>query len=55
VINFLNSAETGSEVRFNKIWSLLLGPIYFNYQIKKMIEETNLPTSLENDPVAGPE
>ena len=55
VINFLNSAEKGSEISFNKIWNLLFGPIYFNYKINKMIEETNVPTSSENDPAAGPE
>ena len=55
MINFLNSAEKGSEIWFNKIWSLLFGPIYFNYKINKMIEETNVPTSSENDPAAGPE
>ena len=55
VINFLNSAEKGSEIWFNKIWSLLFGTIYFSYKINKMIEETNVPTSSENDPAAGPE
>jgi hypothetical protein len=35
VINFLHSAEKGSEIWFNKIWSLLIGPIYFNYKINK--------------------
>jgi hypothetical protein len=44
VINFLNSAEKGSEIWFNKLWSLLFAPIYFNYKINKMIEETNVPT-----------
>jgi hypothetical protein len=55
VINFLNSAEKGSEISFNKIWNLLFGPIYFNYKINKMIEEANQPTSSENDPTAGQE
>ena len=43
LINFLNSDEKGSEIWFNQIWSLLFGPIYFNYKINKMIEETYLP------------
>jgi hypothetical protein len=55
MINFLNSAEKGSEIWFNKIWSLLFGPIYFNYKTNKIIEETNVPTSSEKDLAAGPE
>jgi len=43
MINYLNSAEKGSEIWFNKIWSLLFCPIYFYFKINKMIEEIYLP------------